>query len=144
VQRNVILIFVDSDPTEPVCLAAAHQSPQVLADQQVELAAAQKFFDFRKLGPVKPLALAFCGDDGVFDRSLVHVDDNLFRVIRLVVEAYLLLVGASADARNDAYLQRVAVPWRDRGLSVHFGPPKNLEGRGEKSLTQCANQHDYS
>jgi hypothetical protein len=98
--------MIDSNATQPVRLGPTHQSPEILADQQVEFATAQESFDLRKLGAIKPFAFAYGSDYGVFDWPWfrIHFDDNLFPMILLIFEAHLLLVRATADACNDTYL----------------------------------------
>src|SRR5262249_51063577 len=91
---------------------------------------AEHGLDLRELGAIERLTLADGGDDAVIDRPRIVVGDDLLAVVDLVVEAELLLVGAAADAGDDADDERVAVAGRDPGgaAEAHRPPPRRPSG----------------
>src|SRR5690606_18309442 len=90
-------------------LDPANQPPQVLHDKDVGPSLPQFRADLLKFGPIQPFTLARRGDSVVFDRSRIHVGDDLLDVVGLVVKADFLLIRAAADPGHDVHDQFDAV-----------------------------------
>ena len=103
VRRNAAGAVIYTDAPQPNGITSTDQPANIFHDAQIEFAAEKFRLDFRQFRPVQPFALAFGGDDAVFNRPVVHLGHDLLGVVHLVVEAHLLLVRATADAGYNAH-----------------------------------------